>query len=155
MDARRGTLMSNDTFTIRDASPGDAGRLSDLAGQLGYPVDTEEVARRLGKYTNNPDERVLVAVDGGRAIGWTSAGVVDHFYTPLYVEISGLVIDSSMRGSGVGKFLMDEVKRWTAEKGIKSLRLRANLIRRDAHRFYEREGFKRQKEQIMFEWTSD
>jgi len=147
--------MSNETLTIRDASPWDAARLSDLAGQLGYAVEAGEVARRLAKYKDNPDERVIVAVKDGSVIGWTSAGVVDHFYTPVCVEISGLVVDASCRCSGAGKSLVDEVKRWTRGKGITSLRLRANVIRKEAHRFYEREGFKRQKEQIMFEWTSD
>ncbi len=147
--------MNNETFTIRDASPGDAVRLSYLAGQLGYAVEAGEVARRLVKYRDNPDERVIVAEKDGFVVGWTSAGVTDHFYTPVCVEISGLVVDASCRGSGAGKSLVDEVKRWTREKGIISLRLRANVIRREAHRFYEREGFKRRKEQIMFEWTSD
>ena len=147
--------MQNTPFVLRDASFEDAERLSDLARQLGYPVEREEVARRLAKYSGNPNERVIVAVKDGKVIGWTSAGIVDHFYTPVHVEISGLVVDSSSRGSGAGKSLMDEVKRWTVEKGLASLRLRANVIRKDAHRFYEREGFKRRKEQVMFEWTFD
>ena len=147
--------MNNDTVTTRDASIEDADRLSDLASQLGYPVEAKAVAHRLEKYRGNPDERVIVAIKGAHVIGWTSAGVVDHFYTPVYVEISGLVVDSANRGAGAGKSLVDEVKRWTRKKGISSLKLRANVIRNDAHRFYEREGFRKRKEQIMFEWTSD
>lgn len=147
--------MSNGVCQIRDAAFGDADRLSDLAGQLGYPVETEEVVRRLAKYDKNPNERVIVAVIDGEVIGWTSTGIVDHFYTPVFVEISGLVIDSLARGKGAGKQLLDEVKRWALEKGLTSIRLRANIIRKDAHRFYEREGFIRRKEQIMFEWTFD
>jgi GNAT superfamily N-acetyltransferase len=147
--------MLNSSFVLRDACFEDSERLSVLARQLGYPVATTEVASRLVKYSGNPSERVIVAVKDGEVIGWTSAGIVDHFYTPIYVEISGLVVDESSRGSGAGKFLVDEVKRWTVEKGITLLRLRANVIRKDAHRFYEREGFKRRKEQVMFEWTFD
>lgn len=151
----KGHKMSNEICQIRDASFGDAERLSDLAGQLGYPVQTEEVVRRLAKYDNNPNERVIVAIKDGEVIGWTSTGIVDHFYTPVFVEISGLVVDSSARGEGAGKQLLDEVKHWALSKGFTCVRLRANVIRKDAHRFYEREGFKRRKEQIMFEWTFD
>lgn len=155
MDKGRGPRMNDTLIMIRDASIEDAERLSDLACQLGYPIESGEAARRLAKYKDNPDERVIVAVQDGMVVGWTSAGIVDHFYTPLYMEISGLVVDAQYRGSGIGKSLVDEVKRWTAHKGIKALRLRANVIRKDAHRFYEREGFKRRKEQIMFEWSID
>lgn len=136
---------------IRDARPGDEAALANLAAQLGYPSRAETVAARIVKYFGNAEERVIVGELDGRVAAWTSAALVDHFYTPRCVEISGLVVDASLRGRGIGAALLDEVKRWAAELGVATVRLRANVVRAEAHRFYERQGFARAKQQIVFE----
>ncbi|HWR11949.1 MAG TPA: GNAT family N-acetyltransferase [Rectinemataceae bacterium] len=144
-----------DSTIIRDATGEDAGSLADLAAQLGYPSSAESIRSRLGKYADNPDERVLAAELDGRVVGWTSVGVVDHFYTPVYVEISGFVVDGKHRSAGIGAALMGQVKEWAKAKGVGIVRLRANVVRVDAHRFYEREGFTKVKEQFTFETKVD
>ena len=140
-----------DGLNIRDARPGDEAALARLAGQLGYPTSAEAVAARIVKYFGNAEERVIVAELDGDVIAWTSAALVDHFYTPPCVEISGLVVDAGLRGRGIGAALLGGVKRWAAELGVATVRLRANVIRAEAHRFYERQGFARVKQQIVFE----
>jgi GNAT superfamily N-acetyltransferase len=139
------------TIVIRNARIGDADRLAELAGQLGYLTTGEEIGRRLAKYEGAEEERVIVAVDGNRVVGWTSAAVVDHFYLPRYAEISGLVVDSGLRGRGIGALLVAEIEGWAAQLGLGILRLRANVARVDAHRFYENRGFSRTKTQHTFE----
>jgi GNAT superfamily N-acetyltransferase len=136
---------------IRDAKTEDAGWLAELSTQLGYPTTAREVGVRLSKYEGSADERVIVAVDGKTVVGWTSAAVVDHFYIPRYMEISGLVVDSKSRSRGVGALLIAEVERWAAEKRLGMVRLRTNVVRVDAHRFYERRGFSRTKTQYTYE----
>ena len=140
-----------DGLNIRDARPGDEAALARLADQLGYPAQAETVAARIVKYFGNPEERVIVAELDGGVIAWTSVALVDHFYTPRCVEISGLVVDAGLRGRGIGAALLAEAKRWAAELGVATVRLRANVIRAEAHRFYERQGFARVKQQIVFE----
>jgi GNAT superfamily N-acetyltransferase len=146
-----GTMSGSAAIYIRDAKTEDACRLAELSAQLGYPTTAQEVGARLAKYEGSADERVIVAVDGSLVVGWTSAAVVDHFYIPRYVEISGLVVDADARGRGVGALLIAEVERWAAEKKLDLVRLRANVVRSDAHRFYERQGFLRTKTQYTFE----
>jgi len=140
-----------EAIIVRNATPRDAISLAGLAAQLGYPTSDQKIEKRMTKYSDNPDERVIVAELAGEVVGWTSVAVVDHFYTDIYVEISGLVIDEKHRSKGIGSLLLGEVRRWAGEKGVATVRLRANILRKDAHRFYEREGFTRVKEQIMFE----
>jgi len=53
-------------------------------------------------------------------------------------------------GRGIGHALMREAERWTAEKGLSVLRLKTNVIRVDAHRFYENMGFERTKTQYTY-----
>jgi GNAT superfamily N-acetyltransferase len=122
-----------------------------LAGQLGYPCEPADVGRRIRKYEAETEEALFVAEKDGRVVGWTSCGIADHFYTPLYAEISGLVVDAAERGAGIGARLIAEVEAWARGKGVEILRLRANAIRTEAHRFYLREGFEKKKTQIVFE----
>lgn len=140
---------------IRDAIDADAATLADLAAQLGYPASIDSVQAGLRRYAGNPEERVIVAELSGQVVGWTSVGVIDHFYTPVYVEISGFVVDAKHRSAGIGAALMAEVKKWTKAKQLGIVRLRANVIREDAHRFYGREGFLKVKEQFVFEARLD
>ena len=147
-------VMAGETrMATRDAEEGDAVRLAELAGQLGYPSTAGEIGRRLSRYAGLENERVIVAVDGGRVVGWTSVAIIDHFYLAPYVEISGLVVDSGSRGRGLGSLLIAEVERWAAEKRIGTVRLRANVVRAEAHRFYEKRGFVNRKTQYSFEKT--
>lgn len=140
-----------DSLTIRDARREDAGDLAVLAAQLGYPSSAGIIEKRMEKYAGNPDERIIVAELSGRVVAWTSVAVIDHFYTPVYVEVSGFVVDSRCRSQGIGAMLMDKVKEWARAKGVGLVRLRANVLRVDAHRFYGRQGFEKMKEQYMFE----
>ena len=140
-----------ESVTIRDATIGDAEALAGLAAQLGYPSSGPDIRARLGKYEGKAEERLLVAEVEGLVVAWTSIAVADHFYTPLYVEISGLIVDEKLRGHGIGALLIGEVKKWAESKGVGIVRLRANVMRKDAHRFYEREGFRKAKEQFVFE----
>ncbi|MCX7027832.1 MAG: GNAT family N-acetyltransferase [Spirochaetes bacterium] len=139
------------TIGVRDARLEDSGRLAELATQLGYPTTAQEVGKRLARYEGSADERVIVAVDEGKVVGWTSAAIVDHFYLARYVEISGLIVDADSRNRGIGALLIAEVERWAAERNLGLVRLRANVVRVDAHRFYERQGFTRTKTQYTFE----
>jgi GNAT superfamily N-acetyltransferase len=51
----------------------------------------------------------------------------------------------------VGKLLVQAAVRWAAERGYAKVRVRSNVVREDAHRFYEREGFQRAKTQAVFD----
>ncbi|HEY9055256.1 MAG TPA: GNAT family N-acetyltransferase [Rectinemataceae bacterium] len=140
---------------IREAKIGDSGELARLATQLGYPNSADEVASRMGRYGGQAEAVVFVAEEGTeqetRLLGWTSAEIVDHFYTPRCVEISGLIVDEAARGGGLGAMLLASAEAWARGKGVSILRLRANVVRTRAHRFYLREGFEIKKTQHVFE----
>jgi GNAT superfamily N-acetyltransferase len=145
--------MSN--IIIRDAGLDDAASLAELAGQLGYPSSAQNVEQRLASHHDTSDERLIVAESEGRVVGWTNVGIVDHFYISPYAEISGLVVEDSRRGEGIGARLIDEAIRWAKVKNVGTLRLRANTVRVDAHRFYLARGFEKKKTQVMFEMRID
>jgi ribosomal protein S18 acetylase RimI-like enzyme len=140
----------NDNVLLRDVEVDDSVRLAELADQLGYPCTNENIKERIKSYIKQNTRRIIVAEINGAVVGWTSLDLVEHFYVDSYVQISGLIVDKAYRGRGIGKKIIDEAKRWTKEKGCACLRLQANVIRKEAHRFYKREGFSILKQQYVF-----
>jgi len=136
---------------IRDAEEKDAEALAGLSAQLGYPVKAEEIGARLPRRDDDREGRVFVAETEEKVVGWTSAHIADHFYVPRTVEISGLVVDADYRGRGIGAALLGEVESWAKAKGIATVRLRTNIVREDAHRFYFRHGYEKVKTQFLLQ----
>ncbi len=133
----------------REATAADAAALAALSTQLGYPAQPGEAAERLSAL--GPAGAVLVAEEDGTVLGWIHVCGVRFFQSPPFAEIGGLVVDAAARGKGVGKLLVQAAVRWAAEQGYGKLRVRSNMVREDAHRFYEREGFQRVKTQAVFD----
>ncbi|MFP5286484.1 MAG: GNAT family N-acetyltransferase [Thermoanaerobaculia bacterium] len=135
-------------MNIRHAIAADAAALAALSTQLGYPARPEEAAERLSALGAGA---LLVAEEGGAVLGWIHVCGIRFFQSPPFAEIGGLVVDEAARGRGVGKLLVQAAVRWAAEQGYGKLRVRSNVVREDAHRFYEREGFRRVKTQAVFD----
>lgn len=129
----------------------DAAEVAVLAGQLGYPATTEEVARRFDLLSGRPDLVALVAEDGeGRLLGWIEAHAEPLLESDPIPVIGGLVVRDGARGLGVGKVLLAAVEAWAEEHGFPGIRVRSNVVRERAHRFYERAGYARTKTQHNF-----
>ena len=73
------------------------------------------------------------------------------FESPVTAEIAGLVVDEERRGAGIGASLVASAADWARARGCRALRVRTNVIRERALRFYEREGFGRLKQQHVLE----
>ncbi len=65
-------------------------------------------------------------------------------------EVFGLVVDAAHRGRGVGRLLMEAAEAWAARQGYAEVRLRSNVVRKDAHEFYGRLGYEVSKTQANF-----
>jgi len=141
----------NPRLAIRDALPNDAALLADLATQLGHTCGESDIRNRIDPYISNPEAKILVATLNDIVVGWLSLNTAKYFYTKPFVEISGFVVDEKERGKGIGKALLYEAERWTKENGYNILRLRTNIKRKEAHRFYENNGFKKIKEQYVYQ----
>jgi GNAT superfamily N-acetyltransferase len=67
-----------------------------------------------------------------------------------FVELAALVVDERARGSGAGAMLLAAVEARAREQGFTSVRVRSNVLRERAHRFYVREGYIEKKRQAVF-----
>jgi GNAT superfamily N-acetyltransferase len=138
---------------VRRARREDAPRLADLSRQLGYAVKDEDVAARLEVLLDHPDHAVFVTEETGGIVGWIQVSLSILVESPPTAVVGGLVVDERHRRRGIGPLLLREADAWAREKGATRLRVPCNVTRADAHRFYEREGFREVKKQKIFERT--
>ena len=113
------------------------------------------MASRLAGILSHPDQAVFVAEVEGRIAGWVHVFACPTVESELYAEIGGLVVDENQRGQGVGKALMAQAEAWASDLGIHEIRLRSNILRKEAHQFYEAIGYEKIKSQFTFRKTLD
>jgi GNAT superfamily N-acetyltransferase len=136
---------------IRDARPEDAARMAVLAGQLGYPSTEGDIRTRLAALSGRGDHAFYVVEVQGVVVGWIGVRAELSLEGGGYAEIVGLIVDEHHRGKGLGEDLVAAAETWAAKRGAKRLRVRSNVIRERAHRFYERLGYTITKRQAVFD----
>jgi len=123
-----------------------------LAEQLGYPSNLQNVSERFNKISSHHDYALFVAKsDTKEIIGWIqinkeTMSLIDD----AHAEVAALVVNENFRGHGIGKSLLQTAEAWAKENQIKVIRLRSNMKRTDAHRFYLREGYETSKTSNLF-----
>lgn len=137
---------------VRVADEGDLESIAALSGQLGYPTAPAEMRARYVRVRAANAGEIFVALLAAenRVIGWTHVVSCLQLEDAAYAELAGLIVDESIRGVGVGAALLSTAEDWARTQGFAAMRVRSNVLRERAHRFYEREGYARVKAQAMF-----
>lgn len=140
------------TATIRDARAEDVPRLLELYLQLsGLSQHPEETVRPVSEahhstfreIDEDPNTRLLVGEEDGRVVGTFTLYVMptlSHGGRPFAI-VENVVVDSEVRGTGLGKRLMAEAVRLAREAGCYKVALTSNNKRSAAHLFYAGIGF--------------
>ena len=129
-------------ISIRPGQSDEAAALADLSTQLGYPSDAETMRERLMQVRDAGAGEVFVAVDAASAVlGWTHVVPRLHIEEVPFAELAGLVVGDSARSRGIGALLLRAAEDWARNRGFARLRVRSNVVRERAHRFYLREGY--------------
>lgn len=83
----------------------------------------------------------LVCADGDKVIGFINLRFERQLHhCETIAEIMECVVDKSHRSLGVGGALLQEAYRLCREYGCAQIEVACNQLRKDAHRFYLREG---------------
>ena len=141
----------NRELKIRPAKTGDAARLAELSGQLGYPATAAEIRKRMQGIRSAAHHALFVAEtkDAG-VIGWIHVSKQPLLEVEIRGEINGLVVAEDRRSLGAGARLLATAEDWARKHGCKGMSVRSNVIRERAHQFYERNGFEHYKTQKSF-----
>jgi GNAT superfamily N-acetyltransferase len=142
--------MTNAPAIVRLADIADAAALATLSAQLGYPADAETIKKRLIGLQQNPEHAVFVAESDATLVGWLHVFLRQLLESELMAEVGGLVVDERARGAGVGRSLMARAEQWARDHGCAAVTLRTNVVRKDAHAFYEKLGYANVKTQHTY-----
>lgn len=146
--------LGSEAIHLRPMQAGDAGEVAELTCQLGYGVTPAEVIERLAQVVGDPDHQVLVAEAGeGRLLGWVHVHGSRLIEAEPAAEIGGLVVAEDARRAGVGRALLAATEEWAIQSGHRLVRVRSNVVREGAHRFYEALGYVVAKTSYTFERT--
>ena len=137
--------------SIRRLSVDDAEAAAGLSGQLGYSCSAEDLRERIEELSRTVDRVAFAAVIDDQVVGWIDAAMERHLQYAASAVIGGLVVREDMRGLGVGKRLCLEVEEWARSKSVSLVRVRSQIKRENAHRFYLRDGYFKVKTSLVFE----
>jgi GNAT superfamily N-acetyltransferase len=142
------------SIEIRAAVNNDVEAIARLAGELGYPSTVAQVRARLDAIEGDAQQAAFVAeAPGGEVVGWIHLSQVCSLASDPRAEITGLVVDSGIRGAGVGGLLVERGETWAREIGLTTIGVHSNIMRERAHSFYMRLGYAVNKSQKVFRKT--
>jgi GNAT superfamily N-acetyltransferase len=94
---------------------------------------------------------VFVAVlSQDEVVGWMGAYVFRSVELDPIAEISGLVVDETLRSRGVGKALLNAAEDWARSVGCAAISVHSNIVRDRAHHFYVNNRYELVKTQKVF-----
>ena len=157
--ARYDACMSEFSPVIRRAVRSDLPTLGRLGGSLlrmHYQFDERRFmapdaesergyAWFLGEELENDEVVVLVAEEGGEAVGYVYAGVEPRNWKELREAagfIHDVVVTPGARGRGVGMRLIEAAAAWCRERGMPRVMLWAAEQNAGAQRLFLRAGFR-------------
>jgi GNAT superfamily N-acetyltransferase len=130
--------------TVRAASAADAGAVSALLGELGYPADAADIPARLAALERHPGTMACVAEMDGRVVGVVTGHLIPAIHSgPPVALLTALVVGKDARERGVGRLLVSHTEDWARSLGAAKISVTSALHRDDAHAFYDSLGYDR------------
>jgi len=136
---------------VRAAQPADGDAMATLAAQLGYRCTGADVRQRLDDMKDPAQFGVFVAVlPEDKVVGWVGVYAFRTVELAPLAEISGLVVDETLRSRGIGKALLRAAENWARRTDCTAISVNSNIVRDRAHRFYLNHGYELVKTQKIF-----
>ena len=134
---------------LRKAEEQDLPFILPLYAQLGLdngqilPLEPARII--FASMRDYPDYQLYVAMVQGEIVGVFALLIMDnlgHLGAPSGV-VEGVVVREDWRRQGIGQKMMGFAMEYCKSRGCYKLALSSNLQREEAHRFYERLGFRK------------
>ncbi|GGB14155.1 GNAT family N-acetyltransferase [Agarivorans gilvus] len=132
-------------YKIVKAKTEFADAIARLTGQLSYAVSREETKQWLIELEQSERHGVFVALIKQDLAGWL---VVEHrlsLEAGHRAEITGLVVGSDYRRSGIAQGLVAAAEQWAKQQGLARMEVKSNAARVESHLFYPSVGYQLEK----------
>jgi len=141
-------MNENNPLTIREATSEDLPAVLRLYNQVDgdedMSIDVQAAEAIFAKIASYPDYKVYVAELKNEIIGTFTLLIMDNMTHGGSTSgvIESVVVTKALQGQGIGKQMMEYAIERCQEKNCYKATLSSNMKRVDAHKFYERIGFK-------------
>jgi len=104
----------------------------------------ESYSRAFEQIDRDPNHELIVAEQDGNAIGTLHLMFLPSlsYQGGTRAQIESVRVDTRFRNQGIGKKMMEYAIERARQRGCHLVQLTTHATRADAHRFYERLGFK-------------
>ena len=132
---------------VRHAQKSDWPAVASLLAELGRPdvrgrPDERHAQEVYESYLERADATALVAEVEENVLGFVNVEYRPRLnYRTAQGWVADLVIDERRRSLGLGKALLTAAEHEAVSRGCWGIALESANWRKDAHRFYEREGW--------------
>lgn len=135
---------------IRKATLADAGGIEKLLDQLDYPGTAPFLVQKIEMVINNPLAELLVYECDQQV----AAFIVVDFLPQLGLKgdiarIGYFSVDKAFRSKGIGREMEMHIEKLAREKNCDRIEVHCHDRRKDAHRFYFRQGYVESPKYLM------
>jgi len=140
---------------LRDAARDDIARIMELLidddlgrGREGDTSDLAPYERAFDAIAADPNNALYVWDEGGKVVGCLQLTFIPglSYKGAWLAQVEGVRVDSALRGQRIGEKMMQAVVEISRRRGCRTLQLKTDKRRVDAHRFYARIGFSKSHE---------
>jgi len=128
---------------ILEVEPAQVASTWPVMHQLRPHLDLDQYLAAVARMRATDGFRLLAASVDGKVGAVAGFRTMEMLYCGRILSVDDLVTDESMRSKGLGKALLDWLTAEARSLGCGQIHLDSGLHRLDAHRFYERESFKK------------
>lgn len=131
------------TRSIRRARPGDAKDIEALYRQLVGDTHVRVLPTRIAELADDPRTLLLVLESDGLVCASALLNLCADvmFESQPFAVVENIVVDSKLRGLGLGTLLLQWIEENCRERGCSKIMLLSGAERIEAHRFFARCGF--------------
>jgi ribosomal protein S18 acetylase RimI-like enzyme len=129
---------------IRKCSEADFNEVVMLLRQLwpDKPLNTQSLQSVYDIALSSENQKYICAVEDSKVVGFGSLTIKNNLWQEGRLgHIDELVVDNDYRGKGIGRQLLAQLIVLAKEQKCKRVELDTAFHRKEAHRFYEQQGF--------------
>ena len=126
---------------IRPLTAEDVPAAAALLHQLGYAIESAELAERMAHVGTASGHHAVVAELDGRIVGLLHVFERPALEKPCEAVVQALIVDDAHRSAGIGRALMREAEVWARARHLAALVLHTRVDRERARAFYAGLGY--------------